>query len=214
MSNYPFSELSEYAKYLQDSCNKELQNCGCCPPGLSAVYDNNGNHMGCLTPNDAMIVNDKLKTNTIECPQGSIKAYAPNGMYIGCLKNVADYTTVLATYPPFVLEIPFRPRIETQKDYIRFFNHNSESEEGKCSSCDKCADKCSCCPHGTVQVIDSCGNNLGCVTAKDAYSMLDRIGSEKINCDNSYVKAIQYPNGIFYGCLTPEELTALYNLLT
>ena len=83
-----YTDNQVYAKYLKtkktesgcSSCGESEDKCGCCPPGLVNVFDDNGNPQGCVTPNDAQ----ELFTNTIKCPDGYIKVM--NGStFLGCL---------------------------------------------------------------------------------------------------------------------------------
>lgn len=60
-----------------DECKEE---CGCCPPGLVAVKDADGNHVSCLTPNDA----EQYMLNTFTCKEGYVK-YIVEGKFIGCI---------------------------------------------------------------------------------------------------------------------------------
>lgn len=104
----PYTDQQEYAKHLKQKCLEENcggdchgcndcqeEDCGCCPPGLIAVYDSSGNHSGCLTPNDAELY-DKAKS----CPPGTIKLF--NGdVYIGCVSE-ENYATILAALNPVV----------------------------------------------------------------------------------------------------------------
>lgn len=57
------------------------KDCGCCPPGLVAVKDSEGNHVACLTPNDANI----YMAQTYSCPPGFVKYINQAGEYVGCV---------------------------------------------------------------------------------------------------------------------------------
>lgn len=90
-----------YAKYLQKKCIEEGCNecndcnggctegcndeCSCCPPGLLAVYDDKGNHQGCLTPNDA----ETLHGSTFTCQDGYVKLYKEGtpAAFLGCVSE-------------------------------------------------------------------------------------------------------------------------------
>lgn len=85
-----YSTYQEYAKFLKKKCEHEdhehcgckTEKCGCCDPGLVAVEDNAGTHIGCLTPNDAKI----FMSTTFKCPDGYIKVVdSVTGNFIGCL---------------------------------------------------------------------------------------------------------------------------------
>lgn len=90
----PYDPSNVYAKYLLKkhhsdsgcgcggekpcSCNDE---CSCCPPGLVAVYDDKGNHAGCLTPNDAEL----FVQNSYVCQDGYVKLIKADGSFLGCV---------------------------------------------------------------------------------------------------------------------------------
>lgn len=76
-----FNEQSVYSKH-QSGCGCEdasncgcdsNSDCGCCPPGLVAVYNEEGEHAGCLTPNDAAC----FKIEGEIPPEGYVKLYHP-----------------------------------------------------------------------------------------------------------------------------------------
>lgn len=87
----PYNSQQEYAKHQKKTCGCKTENCGCktddcgcCPPGLVAVYDDNGKHIGCLTPNDAEV----FKKETLECPQGFVKLVNNStGEILGCVSE-------------------------------------------------------------------------------------------------------------------------------
>ena len=75
-----FDNQTEYQKHLTEcgcedssSCGCNDNDCGCCPPGLVAINDSKGNHLGCLTPNDASCY-DVAKEIPVE---GFMKLYDP-----------------------------------------------------------------------------------------------------------------------------------------
>lgn len=84
-----------------DECKKpcgceEKKDCGCCPPGLVSVFDENEEFIGCLTPNDAEL----FMQNTFKCEDGFGKMFrVSDGAFIGCF-NAADYVTVYAVVNP------------------------------------------------------------------------------------------------------------------
>lgn len=82
-----FDPQSEYNKHqtgcdCEDitNCGCSTNDCGCCPPGLVGVTDCKGNHIACLTPNDAAEYNTR---NHIPEP-GLTKVFHPlTGLYLG-----------------------------------------------------------------------------------------------------------------------------------
>lgn len=85
-----------------DECNKppcgcdEKKDCGCCPPGLVSVFDENDKFIGCLTPNDAEL----FMQNTFKCEDGFGKMFrVSDGAFIGCF-NATDYVTVYPIVNP------------------------------------------------------------------------------------------------------------------
>lgn len=97
--NPKYDQQSQYNKHqsgCEDGNCPENEDCGCCPPGLVAVNDSCGNHLGCLTPNDAEHYADSLKT----CAEGYVKAYHPiTGEFLGCIPT-ADYISLLTALNP------------------------------------------------------------------------------------------------------------------
>lgn len=100
----PYSDSTEYAKYLKKKCEESSEDCGCndcnedcgcCPPGLVAVEDNLGENVACLTPNDA----EMYYKNTYKCSEGFIKAFDLAGNFVGCL-SADDYVTYIGTLTP------------------------------------------------------------------------------------------------------------------
>ncbi len=91
----PYDEQKSYAKFLKGKCHEghgdhekgcgcekcKTEDCGCCPPGLVAVRDDDQNFVGCLTPNDAEL----YQKNSFKCDDGYIKVYDGDGNFIGCL---------------------------------------------------------------------------------------------------------------------------------
>jgi len=83
-----FDNQSEYNKHQTDcenndcGCSSNSEECGCCPPGLVSVTDDCGNHVGCLTPNDA----SAYEVTKHIPPTGYVKAFDPvTGHYLGDL---------------------------------------------------------------------------------------------------------------------------------
>lgn len=79
------------------SCGcEEKKDCGCCPSGLVAVYDDNDELVGCLTPNDAEL----YMKNTIKCQDGFGKLFkVSTGEFLGCF-TAADIVTLYALINP------------------------------------------------------------------------------------------------------------------
>lgn len=60
-------------------CNPS-ENCSCCPVGTVGVYNDEGEHVGCLSPNDAEIYNNGI----IEPDNGYVKIIDPTtGKFLG-----------------------------------------------------------------------------------------------------------------------------------
>ena len=72
--------------------------------------------------------------------------------------------------------------------------------------CNGCEDECSCCPPGTVEVVNVEGKVVGCLTPNDTQQyMIDSYA-----CPPGYVKTIDPVTGKFMGCLTPDEYKIIY----
>lgn len=84
-----YSASTEYAKYLKKKCSEGCgcttsENCSCCPPGLVGIYDDEGNHLGCLTPTDA----EEYQKNTFTCQDGYLKLIkTSDGTFYGCVPS-------------------------------------------------------------------------------------------------------------------------------
>lgn len=83
-----------------DECNKtpcdDDKKCGCCPPGLVSVFDDNDEFVGCLTPNDAEL----YMTNTLKCNDGFLKLFVTStGEFLGCV-SASDYETLYPIVNP------------------------------------------------------------------------------------------------------------------
>lgn len=93
-----YTDPKEYLKFLKGKCMGEMHHhgspceecngdcndpkCSCCPPGLVAIYDDKGNHAGCLTPYDAEL----YQKNTFTCADGYIKLVNnATGAVLGCV---------------------------------------------------------------------------------------------------------------------------------
>lgn len=103
-----YTDQKEYRKFLASKCNEhghhheespcgckdEDNKCSCCPPGLVALYDDKGIHLGCLTPNDIDIYHQRNFT----CQDGYvvlIQSGATGDVY-SCISE----ETYLALNPP------------------------------------------------------------------------------------------------------------------
>ena len=93
----PYDDQKEYLKHNSCDCEDSSScdcntDCGCCPVGTVAIYDDKSNHIGCLSPNDAAI----YQVDTIDVPEGFIKVIV-DGVYIGLL-TVADYKEYICNF--------------------------------------------------------------------------------------------------------------------
>jgi len=99
MAATTYDPQQAYAKFLKKKCQEEGhehseehnndynddKNCPCCPPGLVAVKTDDGQLVGCLTPNDAELYNASNKS----CTDGYVALYktgTPN-VYLGCVSE-------------------------------------------------------------------------------------------------------------------------------
>jgi len=100
-----YDENSVYNKYGLNSGSEDsssdcgcgdTNDCSCCPPGTVGVYNEKGEHVGCLTPNDAEIYN-----NALHIPiEGFVKVIHPvTGKYLGDLPpaQAIEYINFLST---------------------------------------------------------------------------------------------------------------------
>jgi hypothetical protein len=98
----PYDDNAVYAKYIgakssengDGGCCTSVEECSCCEPGTVGVFDENGKHLGCLTPNDAQ----EYANGIIEPPEGYVKVLDPNtGEYLGNLTpaQAIDYLNYL-----------------------------------------------------------------------------------------------------------------------
>jgi hypothetical protein len=106
-----YTNRQEYVKYLtQKACEEDCSNCNdcgdckdgcceeecsCCPTGTVAVYDDQGNHTGCLSPNDAEL----YYRNTYACKDGLIKVLDANDNFLGCM-TAEDFQIYYQTINP------------------------------------------------------------------------------------------------------------------
>lgn len=115
----PYSDGRQYTKYLKNKClestlpsdhhhkhgcsdcpdeEEGCDDCGCCPVGLVAVFDENGKQITCLSPADAELYN----TNNTKCTPGFVKLYQNNtspATFLGCVSE-SEYATLYATVNP------------------------------------------------------------------------------------------------------------------
>lgn len=87
----PYDNQVSYAKFATDcTCGATTESdctcgcgtsdeCSCCPIGTVAVYNEDGTHRGCLSPNDA----EKFETGTHVPPTGYVKVIDSNGVFYG-----------------------------------------------------------------------------------------------------------------------------------
>ena len=75
--------------------------CTCCPTGSVAIYDESGNHAGCVTPQEATIYNN----DKVQCPAGYAKLIDPNsGEFLSCLL-VSDLASTLTLLEAATLHV-------------------------------------------------------------------------------------------------------------
>ena len=99
-----------YIKYLKKKCVEETTSgcgcegecscedkCSCCPAGTVAIYGADGNHEGCLTPNDAEL----YAKNTFTCAPGYVmlKNNATEEI-LGCVSESEFIALYTAVNPP------------------------------------------------------------------------------------------------------------------
>ncbi|PHS05095.1 MAG: hypothetical protein COA88_12805 [Kordia sp.] len=115
--NPKYDDQSTYNKHQGDCGDGDCgssDDCGCCPPGLVAVYDCKGTHAGCLTPNDAAVYNNSLET----CAEGFLKFFHPiTGEYMGCA-TPEEISTLSAQLDPAVSPVP-TPATQVQFNLLR-----------------------------------------------------------------------------------------------
>lgn len=112
MAATTYTDPKEYLKFLKKKCLGEHHQdspceggckegcddkCSCCPPGLVAIYDDKGNHTGCLTPSDAEL----YQKNTFTCLDGYVKLIRNETQeFIGCVSESEFVTMYNAVNPP------------------------------------------------------------------------------------------------------------------
>lgn len=102
-----------YAKYLSSGCSDSSSSgcsecegtsseCSeCCPPGLVSTKDENGKHIGCLTPADSQ----EYYTNVKRCPTGYLPLYKEpaalpgEAEFRGCVSE-SEYAAAYAALNP------------------------------------------------------------------------------------------------------------------
>lgn len=103
-----YTDQQEYAKFNQkkgcgehghpDDCGckgPKKDDCGCCPSGLVAVYDDQGHQVSCLTPNDAEL----YYNNIFNCKDGYVKLMDSTGKFVACVLP-DDYATLYPILNP------------------------------------------------------------------------------------------------------------------
>ena len=94
MAATTYDSQRDYIKFLKHKAIKEGgchdcpdgegKDCGCCPPGLVSVFDEAGRHQGCLSPNDAEL----LQKSVVVCDQGYVKLIRnSDGEFLGCVSE-------------------------------------------------------------------------------------------------------------------------------
>lgn len=84
----PYDTSNTYAAFNQCDCEPGTNcgctvkdDCSCCPVGTVGVFNSEGEHIGCLTPNDA----EEFVNSTHVPPTGYVKVIDSNGNYYGDL---------------------------------------------------------------------------------------------------------------------------------
>lgn len=102
-----YGDNKDYAKYLKNKITSGCSDCEefsseddckCCPPGLVAQYDEDGNRLGCLTPQDSQ----EYTENTRSCPQGYVALYkeGETPLFRGCVNESEFVALYEALNPP------------------------------------------------------------------------------------------------------------------
>lgn len=107
-----YEDSQVYAKYLSSGCGSSTSSSGCsecgestsecsdcCPAGLVSVKDENGAHVGCLTPTDAQ----EYYTNVRRCQPGYAALIKNDAtpVFLGCVSE-SEFATLYATVNPAV----------------------------------------------------------------------------------------------------------------
>lgn len=109
MAATTYTDPKEYLKFLKDKCHEHDhshtpcdgcngdEKCSCCPPGLIAIFDDEGNHTGCVSANDAEL----YKKNTFTCQDGYVKLFKESdGTFLGCVTESEFATLYPIVNPP------------------------------------------------------------------------------------------------------------------
>lgn len=111
----PYTDQKEYRKFLKGKCSEsehshdsecsdcqgcdDKEKCTCCPVGLVAVYDDEGRHKACVTPEDAEL----MYTNTFVCSDGYVKLFKEGtpSEFLGCVPS-NEFAALYAAVNPSV----------------------------------------------------------------------------------------------------------------
>lgn len=150
MAATTYTDQQNYAKYAHSNHKKDCgcggecheckkENCGCCPPGLVSIFDDKGQNIGCVTPNDAEL----YKKNTFTCQDGYVKLYNDaTGEFLGCVseENYAAINTnqneAPANVPPTGITIltdtgnRTQMPIDTTRTYVAYFTPPNTTNQG------------------------------------------------------------------------------------
>lgn len=98
MTATTYTDQQNYIKYNLDNkskedcgcggscgeCSHKEEKCGCCPVGMVGVYDDKGQFISCMTPNDAEL----YKKNTMSCQDGYVMLINnTTGEKLGCVPS-------------------------------------------------------------------------------------------------------------------------------
>lgn len=94
MTATTYTDQQNYVKFLtqqakaSEGCGcgsgASASECSCCPPGLVGLYDDKGQHLGCVTPNDAEL----YKKNSLVCQDGYVKLLNDTTQeFLGCVSE-------------------------------------------------------------------------------------------------------------------------------
>jgi hypothetical protein len=109
MAATTYTDQQQYAKFQKKGCGEHghsegcgckgesSKDCGCCPPGLIATYDDEGRQTGCVTPNDAELYYQNIFT----CKDGYVKLIRESdGKVLGCVSEEEFPTLYALVNPP------------------------------------------------------------------------------------------------------------------